>query len=82
MSSIIPADHSAALDAITDIVMAKWPGCDRAAERAALARAYPSYGLALNHLAHADPSAPDKAIADAARKALTDADRGVLREGG
>lgn len=79
----IPANHSEALEAIAALDAAKWGESEREASREM--NEGKSYGLLLNALAHRPEYDFGDAVphlVDAARSALTPADRRALREGG
>lgn len=63
-------------------VLAKWPEEDPEATRKWLCGQYRTRGLALNHAAHLDPSAPNEALAAQAARALTGNDKRSLQAGG
>ena len=81
----IPATYEDAIAALVALDVARWGEGERAASERLHRRNSPTLGLALNTLAHRPEhdygdTAPD--LVAAAKAALTEADRDVLRHGG
>lgn len=83
--SKIPATREEAIAAIVEMDVAKWGEAEREPSRQLNSANHPTYGLALNSLAHRPEhdfgvTAPE--LVAAAKAALTDDDWAVLRRGG
>jgi hypothetical protein len=83
----IPETYDAAIDALVELDVARWGEGEREASRRLHRSSKPTYGLALNSLAHRAeydygdaPQAQD--LVDAANRALTPEDRHSLGQGG
>ncbi len=81
----IPSDYEAAIAAIVELDVQKWGEAERDASTRMRRAGAPTYGLALNTLAHR----PEYDYGDAwpecvaaARQAMTASDRSKLRSGG
>lgn len=82
---IVPATWAEAIDQLVELDVKKWGEGERTASREMHLRNHPTYGLALNSLAHRPEYDFGSAAAElvaAAKKALTSDDRDRLRDGG
>lgn len=81
----IPATREEAIAMLVDLDVARWGESEREASRRIHEETLPTYGRALNALAHRPEHDYGDAVPDmveAATAALTDADRRALRMGG
>lgn len=81
----IPRNHAEAIAALVALDVARWGETERAASEELNRRNYPTYGLALNSLAHRreyDYGDGWMECVAAAKHALSASDRAQLRKGG